>query len=228
MIDYRVIRRPNRKTASLQVSPSNQVSIIVPPDLPDDRIAAIVKSKTRLILSKIAFNNEVKYPVRPREFVSGESFAYLGRHYRLKVDPGVARTELRGGYLQVTVPNHGRADEAALVRLLLREWFMERARLKLNERVKRLARRLAVDCGRVTVKDLRSRWGSCAHDGGLVFNWRIVMAPLRLIDYVILHELCHLTHHDHSPEFWQLLERRLPDALALKEELRRVGALLDF
>jgi predicted metal-dependent hydrolase len=76
------------------------------------------------------------------------------------------------------------------------------------------------------VKNLNSQWGSCTKDGTLSFNWRIVMAPLRLVDYVVVHELCHLTYHDHSKEFWQLLERFLPEWKELKEELRQTGALL--
>jgi len=226
MINYSVIRRPNRKTASVQVSPSNQVSIVVPMDLPEERIAAIIKRKTRWIMNKIAINNEVKYPVRPKEFVNGESFAYLGRTYRLKILNGSSHVEFKGGYFRVSVPNKGKPDEAKLVKILLTEWYMEHAKTKLQERVRRFAQVMEVKHFGLTVKSLASQWGSCTKDGDLNFNWRIIMAPLRLVDYVVIHELCHLTYHDHSKEFWQLLERYLPECKELKEELRRTGALL--
>ena len=226
MIEYTVIRKPNRKTASVQVSPDNQVSIIVPINLPEERIAAIIKRKTRWIMNKIAINNQVKYPVRPKEFVSGEAFAYLGRNYRLKVAEGISRVELKNGYFLVTIPNKGKAGDARLIRTLLTEWYMQHARLKLAERVKRYAGIMDIKSYGLTVKSLSSQWGSCSKDGTLQFNWRIVMAPLRLVDYVVCHELCHLTCHDHSKEFWQLLERYLPEWKELKEELRQTGALL--
>ncbi len=226
MIEYTVIRKPNRKTASVQVSPDNQVSIIVPQVLPEERIATIIKRKTRWIMNKIAINNQVKYPVRPKEFVSGEAFAYLGRNYRLKVSDGSSRVELKNGYFMVTIPNKGKADDAKLIRTLLIEWYMHHARQKLAERVKRYAGIMDIKSYGLTVKSLNSQWGSCSKDGTLSFNWRIVMAPLRLLDYVVVHELCHLTYHDHSKEFWQQLERYLPDWRELKEELRQTGALL--
>ena len=226
MIEYTVIRKPNRKTASVQVSPDNQVSIIVPLDLPEERIAAIIKRKTRWIMNKIAINNQVKYPVRPKEFVSGEAFAYLGRNYRLKVADGLSRVELKNGYFMVTIPNKGKAGDARLIRTLLTEWYMHHARQKLAERVKRYAGIMDIKSYGLTVKSQSSLWGSCTKDGTLSFNWRIVMAPLRLVDYVVCHELCHLTYHDHAKEFWQLLERYLPEWKELKEELRQTGALL--
>ena len=95
MIEYSIIRKPNRKTASVQASTANHVSIIVPMNLPDERIATIIKRKTSWIMNKIAINNQVKYPVRPKEFVSGEAFANMGRNYRLKVADGSSRVELK-------------------------------------------------------------------------------------------------------------------------------------
>ncbi len=177
-------------------------------------------------MNKIAINNEVKYPVRAKEFVSGESFSYLGRNYRLKVSEGVSLVELKAGYLAVSIPNKGKNDDAKLIRMLLTDWYMKHAKIKLTERVKRFSKVMEIKPGSISVKHLNSQWGSCTKDGDLNFNWRIIMAPLRLVDYVVIHELCHLTIHDHSKEFWQLLERYLPEYKDNKEELRKIGGLL--
>jgi predicted metal-dependent hydrolase len=226
MISYTIIRKPSRKTASVQVSPSNQVSIIVPPDLTEERIAAIIKSKTSWIINKIAINNQVKYPVRAKEFISGEAFAYLGRNYRLKVLKGIPGVELKQGCFIVRVPDKGDNGAPALIRELLIEWYIGHAGIKLKERVQRHAKVMGVKHSGLNVKSLTSQWGGCGKDGALSFNWRIIMAPLRLVDYVVIHELCHITYHDHSREFWLLLERYLPEWKELKEELRQTGALL--
>lgn len=227
-IECQVIRRARRKTASLQVSPSNEVSVIVPADLSDDRIAALVRRKIPWILGKIKFNNEVSHPRRPKEFISGEAIQYLGRNYRLKVvRGGAAGVELRNGRFMVGIPA-GTADGGAAVRSLLIHWFARHAEIRLRERVRRFEALVGVQCGGIGVKDLRRRWGSCGRDGMIRLNWRIIIAPMSIVDYVVAHELCHRVHHDHSKEFWALMAMVMPDYPERKEWLRVNGALLDL
>lgn len=229
IFDYKVIRRDRKKTASLQVSPHNEVSIIVPPDLSEEHIAEIIRHKTPWIISKIKFNEEVQYPHKPKEFVSGECFQYLGRNYRLKVIHG-DRTgiELKNGRFVVTVRSHEADGIDTSVRELLTNWYIEHAGMKLAQRLDRYKDRLGVSYRGLAVKTLKQRWGSCTSDGVMNFNWKIIIAPMSIVDYVVAHELCHRVHHDHSKEFWRLLERVMPDYKAKKEWLRVNGALLDF
>ena len=226
--ECRVLRRENRGTVSLQVSPANEVSIIVPADLQKEKIEDIVKRKTPWILSKIKFNLEVKYPHKPKEFVSGEAITYLGRNYRLKVLQGETESVvLKNGRFIATVLK-GRGDTGKAVKELLHQWFTRHAEKKLLERAERLKSSVGVSYNGIKVKSLKQRWGSCTSKGIINFNWRIIIAPISIVDYVVAHELCHLIHHDHSKEFWKLMQRVMPNYLDRKEWLRVNGAMLEI
>ncbi len=229
IFDYKVIRRDRRRTASLQVSPANEVSIIVPHDLSEENIHNIIKRKTPWIISKIRFNEEVKYPFKPKEYVSGESFQYLGRNYRLKVIPGKDdKVELKNGRFVVTIKKMDADATDYAIKELLTQWYMEHAEIKLKQRLERYKDRLGASYHGIKIKSLKRQWGSCTKDGEMNFNWRIVIAPVSIVDYVAAHELCHRIYHDHSKEFWRLLERVMPDYREKKEWLRINGALLDL
>lgn len=225
---YNIIRRPRRRTVCVQVSPENQVYILVPENLTEAKIADIIKRKTPWIISKMKSNDTVRYPLKSKEYVSGESFSYLGRNYRLKVLQGKPQpVELKNGRFYVWVENSGEEREDD-IRTALTAWYKEHARDKLHDRARMYSDRVGVSYRTVKVKDMKSQWGSCTKGGDIHFNWRIVMAPMRIVDYVVIHELCHREHHDHSPEFWRLLGRILPEYKDRKEWLRVNGALLNL
>lgn len=225
---YTIERRPRRKTASISVSPKNEVHIIVPEHLTVNQIQAIIDKKAEWIRSKIRFNSEVKYPYKPKEYISGEAFTYLGRNYRLKVVIGdAAPVKLENGRFYVHVPSTVSAqDRSSYIISELTCWYQSRGLKKLKERVAMYAKRLDLEPLKVVSKDLRSQWGSCTSRGEIAFNWKIVIAPISIIDYVVAHELCHLIHHDHSKEYWRLLQSVLPDYKERKEWLRVNGGLL--
>lgn len=222
-IEYKIIRRPRRRTACVQVSPDNQVSVIVPKDLSRKKIEEIVQRKIAWIISKKKSNDAVRYPSRPKEYVSGESFSYLGRNYRLKVLKQNPRpVEFKNGrfYVRSRATGQERVDD---IREALTEWYKEHAGEKLHSRAKMYGGRVGVTYRAIKIKDLKSQWGSCTKAGDIHFNWRIIMAPMPIVDYVVVHELCHRQYHDHSPRFWQLLARILPDYRDRKEWLRVNG-----
>lgn len=228
IFDYKIIRRERRKTASLQVSPANEVSILVPTDLQKEKIEDLIKRKTPWILSKIKFNQEVKYPHKPKEFLSGEAITYLGRNYRLKVIYGKTESiSLKNGRFVVTILKDNKDEEKA-VKELLHQWFVLHAEKKLLERARRLKDSVGVSYDEIKVKSLKQRWGSCTRKGVINFNWRIIIAPISIVDYVVAHELCHRIHHDHSKAFWRLFECVMPDYRERKEWLRVNGAMLNF
>lgn len=225
---WRTVRQGGRKTASIAVSPDNAVTVTVPVHLEDEAIRALVHRKRNWIHRKIAFNNEVRLPHKPKEYVSGEAFTYIGRNYRLKVidgdEPGV---QLRAGRFGVQVPATVTGEaRTTLVAESLRGWYREHARQKLAQRARMHAKRMGLTIGDVGVRDYRRQWGSCHQDGSVHFNWTIIIAPLSIIDYVVIHELCHLVHRNHSKQFWQLLGRHLPDYAIRKDWLRVNGGLL--
>ncbi|MDZ7860596.1 MAG: SprT family zinc-dependent metalloprotease [Candidatus Krumholzibacteriota bacterium] len=225
---YKIIRTPRRRTASVQVSPQNEVSIIVPDNLAQVKIDNIIRRKSSWIINKIKTNDAVRHPPKPKEYVSGEAFSYLGRNYRLKIARGNPQpVELKNGRFYVYVPDSVKKRDD-LIRDALGEWYKSHAKNKLRSRISMYSERVGVSCRNIKVKNLKSRWGSCSKAGNININWRIIMAPLSIVDYVIVHELCHLKYHNHSKEFWRLLGQILPDYLKRKEWLRVNGTLLTF
>lgn len=119
------------------------------------------------------------------------------------------------------VINHARHFRQAL-----EHWYRLRAEERLREKVARYAKRMGVSPRSVSVKSFKNRWGSCHLNGDIQFHWPIIMAPHYIIDYVVIHELCHLLHHNHSPAFWQCVARYYPDYLECKEWLKANGRRL--
>ncbi len=227
--EYEVIRRPRRRTASISVKRDNTVVVIVPGRLPRKQVEQIVRSKARWIRSRLQFNAEVRERFKPKEYVSGESFAYLGRNYRLKVMEGEVRpAKMSQGRLNVFVPDGAPEKDRELH--IIREltaWYQEQALGRLREKTARYAERLGVNPSSVDIKSYRSRWGSCHRDGRIYFNWRIIMAPHSVVDYVVVHELCHLIHHNHSRDYWKLVRTLVPDHRKLRAWLKQNGEVLD-
>jgi len=226
--EYEVIRRPKRRTASISVKRDNAVVIRVPSNLPRECIEQLVRNKARWIHSRLRFNEEVRARYRPKEYVSGEAFSYLGRNYRLKVVEGEAGpATLSQGRLNVFVPHEliGKGRNQYIIEALS-AWYQEQALGRLREKTARYAERLGVHPSSVDIKSYRSRWGSCHRDGRVYFNWRIIMAPHSVVDYVVAHELCHLIQHNHSSAYWRLVESILPDYREAKAWLKVNGDVL--
>ena len=169
----------------------------------------------------------------PRRFVSGETLPYLGRNVRLIVEPsvgGVRSPEVRFDHwrFRIAVPQFLEGDERReRVRRAVVGWYRGRAGERLPACVGRWQPRLGRSpVPRVLIRDQRQRWGSCAPDGTLRFNWRAVMLEPALIDYIVVHELAHLAVRSHSPEFWRIVAAVMPDAQHRRRRLREAGRSL--
>ena len=221
-----VIRTDRRKTATVKVV-DGKVSVVVPRSTSTDRVEALVTRKARWIREKLALQR-AHPPPKPKEYVSGECFTYLGRNYRLKVESGPARSvKLKGGRLVMQVPPSVQKRDQYILDALT-EWYREHALQKLQEKVQRYARVIRVSPSSVGIKTFSGRWGSCSTKGRMVFNWKIIIAPNHIVDDVVVHELCHLHHHNHSPEFWKCVERVFPDYGEAREWLKVNGRMLSL
>ncbi len=219
-----VIRTQRLKSADIRVE-DGAVSIVVPSALETKRIAQLVDDKKTWIKNKISRHKEAQ-PASLKKFTSGESFSYLGKNYRLKVRSGAFQpVKLVRGYLTVTVP-HGKKNPDA-IRNALVHWYKEKAEIKLKEKADRILKSFNVSPKSIGIKSYKSRWGSCSKTGKIDFNWKIIMAPNRIVDYVVAHELCHLKHHDHSPKFWKAVERLIPDYAECREWLKQHSERLE-
>jgi len=212
-----VIRTSRVKSADIKVEDC-AVSVVVPRQLPIERIEQLLKDKNRWIKEKLILQREA-LPVSNKEYISGEAFSYLGRNYRLKVQHGSFEPmKLLQGRLVATVPNN--SEQAHIIRNALIRWYKTHAELRLQDKVNRYAKMVGVETSVVGIKTFKSRWGSCSSKGHIDFNWKIITAPHHIVDYVVVHELCHLKQHDHSPKFWKLVERVIPDYAECKEWLK--------
>lgn len=218
-----VIRTSRRKTADIRVE-EGTVSIVVPLNTSTEKIDQLLTSKRRWIKEKIALQRDLT-PASNKQFVSGEAFPYLGRNYRLKVELGsFAPVKLLQGRLVVQAPQG--SEQPHFIRSALVRWYKRQAEQKLREKVARYAPMVGVKPKATYIRSFKARWGSCTAKGELEFNWLIMLAPNRMVDYVVIHELCHLLHHDHSPEFWREVMRVMPDYQQCREWLRENSSCL--
>ena len=212
-----IVRSNRRKTATVKVI-DGEVSIAVPQELSNERIAQVLNDKASWLKEKLTLHQQAK-PLTSKAFVSGEAFSYLGRNYRLKVNVGIfSNIKLINGRLVMSCATGDRFPH--IIRNSLRNWYKEMAVKKLNEKAKRYALQIGVNPKSINIKDFKARWGSCSIEGDIDFHWKIMMAPNRVVDYVVVHELCHLLEHNHSPKFWKHVERIIPDYVERKEWLK--------
>jgi predicted metal-dependent hydrolase len=215
-----VIRTGRRKTAEIRVA-EGFVSIWVPMRTPVERIDELLHTRGEWILKKLAQQEHVA-PVEPRAYVSGEEFCYLGYSYRLEVQDGAfAPVRMSQGCLRVRVP--GGSTHTHLVRNALIRWYKQRAYDKLNQMVEQFSHQVGVLPAKVEIKNFKARWGSCSSTGVVQFNWRIMLAPRQMVEYVVVHELCHLLQHNHSKVYWAEVERVMPDYRECREWFKTNG-----
>ena len=207
------LERRSRKTLAIEVHPDGSVRVKAPLRLPLNRIVNRVEQRGAWIVKQQRRFADLPPAPPARQFVSGESYRYLGRQYRLKVTQAQPEgTRLYQGRLEVSVSQSPTPER---VQALLRAWYRERAEHVFRERLAVCRRHVAAfgidHSGDVTLRRMTKRWGSCSRDGRILLNTQLVGAPKSCIDYVIVHELCHMVHHNHSKAFYDLLGRCLPD-----------------
>ena len=213
-----VIRTDRKRSASISLS-DDLVKVIVPSTLSDNRIRDLVRKRTPWIKKKLQ-EQSVRPTIPPREYVSGETVTYLGKNYRLKVLIGEQPSiKLRRGYVEATVTKTD-IDTKNTIRSLLEHWYRSLAEKRLGEKTVRLAGVIGVNPASVTVKNYKSRWGSCSTKGDISYNWRIILAPHSIVDYVVVHELCHMLEHNHSSKYWKHVERHVPNWRECREWLK--------
>lgn len=226
--DYVIERRPKRRTVGIRVKNDGQVLVAVPSLVPQLFVRQFLRDKAGWVNRKLADVAELQQHKAARGFAEGDSITYLGKDYRLCF-AARSRLDKQEGVLQLGLRNRdmrGEAHREAVIASLTR-WYKGQARGLMPERTAMLARRFGHRPSHVGIKSYRTRWGSCHRDGRIYFNWRLVMAPLPVVDYVAAHELCHLLHPNHSTAFWQAVERLYPDYSEQRNWLRRHSRFLD-
>lgn len=189
----------------------------------DEEVHRVVDSKRQWLFEKLS--HPQKYQVKPhppgKEVVNGESAPYLGRDYQIEVAETASGEIELGSRFVVPVAHQTQR------RWVLREWYVARANEKILPRVQQHAATLGVEFSAAKIVDDRYRWGSCTTRDAVHFNWRLIKAPMFVIDYVIVHELAHLIEPNHTPEFWGIVRASSPRMEKAKLWLREHGQLLE-
>jgi predicted metal-dependent hydrolase len=214
-INYEIVRGDRKKTVAIHVGP-DAITVRAPKQLGQDRIIAIMKKKAGVIIDRQERIRRESSCHPPKEFVSGESFPYLGKQYRLKIIKSVNglnnKCHLINGRLQVEINKNLEGEKARdAVKEALTNWYKIHATEKINDRLPHLAKKLGRKPTAVQIKDQKRRWASCSRTGVIRFNWKIIAAPVSVLDYLIVHELCHLFYQNHSISYWAKVRTIIPD-----------------
>jgi predicted metal-dependent hydrolase len=211
MIDIDEIKRSNRKTIAILIRRDGTVIVRAPRRASLKHIQEVIDQKTDWIREKRDFVLKTFPQAKPKEFVSGEEFWYLGKSYPLEIVPP-ASPRLNDSYPLALIDRFYLARTACKKgEQVFEAWYRKQARQVLEQRMQELADRYGFTAPKMRITSARTRWGSCSSSGYINFTWRLVMAPLEVIDYVVIHELAHLVHKGHTRVFWQKVKSIMPD-----------------
>jgi hypothetical protein len=226
-IEYRLMRSGDRRTADIVIGRDGQVSVRVPPHLSEEHADQLIEEKRYWIYKNLAEWRDLNAARVIREFRNGEGFFYLGSSYRLLLVADQAEPlQLKDGRFRVRRDVAEQGEDAA--KAAFRDFYIVKGRERLARRVAYFAPKVGVEITSITVKDLGYRWASCSPRGRLAFHWKCMMAQPTVVDYIVVHELCHLHQRDHTDEFWNEVDKVLPDFAERKTWLRENGAALDL
>lgn len=210
---FEVRRSDRRKTLGLTVDRGGELVAHVPLGTSVEELTRWINSKLLWVYRKLALKEDAAPKVHAPEYVSGEAFCYLGRRFRLKVVPA-QKLPLQFDGTWFSLRRDARPAEVHF-----RRWYLETGTDWLQQRIEWLSQHATRKPEKIEVRDLGFRWGSCGKGGVVYFNWKALQLPVRLLDYIIMHELVHLVEGHHGPKFWQALGRAMPDWQRRKDAL---------
>ena len=218
MIEINKLVRSRRKTLSLIVEPDGTLTVRAPLRMKEADIRGFIEQKKDWIKRKQVKAREEALPVRL--YMDEERFWYLGKEVPLRIVPDGNPALVMEKSFKLTESAQPRAES------IFTAWYKKQARKVISERVELFARQHGFKVKKIRISSARTRWGSCSQKGTLSFAWRLVMAPLNVIDYVVVHELCHLKEMNHSKTFWVQVETILPDYKTRRKWLKNHGKKL--
>jgi len=218
MVEIDRLVRSKRKTLALIVEADGTLTVRAPLRMKEADIRKFIGEKKDWIKRKRA--RALKDTVPPRQYVDGERFLYLGVEIPLRIVSNQRPALIMGRVFKLTKSSLPQAES------VFKAWYKKRARTVLTERVQFFADKYGFKVGKIRISSARTRWGSYSSKGTLSFTWRLVMAPLEIIDYVVVHELCHLKDMNHSNAFWAQVEIILPDYKRRRKWLKENGGAL--
>lgn len=224
---FYTLTKSKRKTIGIRIDNNGEVNVSAPLRLSKKQIEEAVRGKVDWIFNKVNKVKAMSLDVVPREFVNGEKLLCLGKEYTLKVvyrdltRPEVCmQDDTISVYISARITEESRKQT---VKETLIKWYRKYFSSIVNDRIEKYSLMLNATPCKVVIKDQKTRWGSCSVKGNVNLNWRLVMAPVDIIDYVVVHELCHLKIMNHSKDFWLLVESVLPCYKEKRKWLKTYG-----
>lgn len=225
-IDYLLLDGTDRTTTDIVIERNGMIAVRPPESFTPEQVDALVESKRMWIYRNLAEWRDLNASAVVREWVNGETFLYLGRSYRLSLVSNQKQTlQLVDGRfcLNRQIIEKGGTDAA---RKAFEDYYSAKGLKRLHERLAIFAPKVGVQVTEIKLKNMGFRWASCGSQRNLNFHWKCMMAPPKIIDYIMVHELCHLRHRDHTDAFWNEVDKVMPDYAERKEWLRKHGASL--
>lgn len=212
----------DRKTMEISVQPDRRVIVKAPIGTLLDTVRKRVTKRARWITKQINYFSQFEPSTPARRYIGGETHLFLGRQYRLKIKKHEVDTvKLKGPYFLVSTPE---PDDGLRIKGLLDNWYKEHARKIFSQRLDKCfqsSKKLGVPFPEIRLRKMVKRWGSCSGSGDILLNTSLVRAPIYCIDYVIMHELCHLKVHAHNIAYFKLISKYMPDWEKRKARLER-------
>jgi len=212
-LEYTIRRSPRARRIRVKVDPYDGVEVILPQRATKREAQAAIRELRPWIDKRLQEANAAKQRLLPPP----GTVPFLGAHLRLRHEPNRARAHRKHDELIVPTSDTTRA---------LERWYRTQARQEIAPRLTHATQALGRPHTSLAIRSQRTRWGSCSSTGAMSFNWRLLLAPEPVLDYVVWHEACHLVVMDHSKRFWTLVERHVPDYRDHRAWLRRNGAAL--
>ncbi len=227
-IEYHLFPGTDRTTTDIVIERNGIVAVRPPKNLSPEQVDAVVESKRLWIYRNLAEWRDLNATAVVREWVSGETFLYLGRSYRLALvaEQDVVLKLKEGRFcLQRSLIDKGGENAA---RKAFEDFYTSKGLQRLSDRVALFAPKVGVEPSAVVVRDMGFRWASCNKQNKLAFHWKCMMAPAKVIDYMVVHELCHIHQRNHNNAFWNEVDKVLLDYKERKLWLKKYGAGLDL
>lgn len=222
-VDINIETTNRRKTISIFIERDGSVRVLAPSTASQEKIENAVRSKEYLIFSKLAKWKELNQGKVKRQFVNGQSFLYLGKNYRLSIvqDQDVP-LKISSGFIKLHKKYLNKAEN------VFKSFYKEKAITKIKERLELIVEKFDDKPNSIKVLELKNRWASWSPNHNLQFHWKCAMAPVPVLDYIITHELVHLKYPNHSPAFWNELDKKMPNYKKYEDWLKQNGVKMSL
>lgn len=230
-INYVVRVSKRAKHLRLVVSRNKGLEVVTPKRIPMKYIVNLITANSEWIIEKLDHIESTSHYRKMQSIQEGSSLLFLGQQYLLmndsRLEPKevvITTTQIKMNLAVISRYSQSQDD----IRTFLKQWYVKQAKEVFKDRVEHYSKRIGVSYNRISIKNQKTRWGSCSSLKNLNFNWRLLMAPLEILDYIVIHELAHLLEMNHSKRFWEIVERQCPNYKLYDKWLHVNGHLLTF